>query len=240
MTATLLGFFVGILMFGVMGLLPILMQSLLGYPASYAGLVSMPRGTGTFLSMLMVGQLMMFVNVRILLATGLCLLGGSLWVMTSYNLSMDSRLLEITGLMSGIGGGLVFVPLSTIAFSTISPNLRAEAAGFYTLIRNIGSSVGISIMQAYMVSNMAAARSAMLENVRPDNPIFQSYYPSLFNDHAALSRFSAEVSRQAMMMSYVQTFTVLFLLAVCCLPLILILRAPRHISRSRDLHAVVD
>lgn len=239
MMATLLGFFVGVLMFATMALLPSLMQSLMGYPVQYSGIVSMPRGVGSFISMLLVGQLITRMNVRLILLVGLSITAYSMWLMTFFNLSMDEDLLEIAGFLAGIGTGLVFVPLSTIAFSTINPELRAEAAGFYTLMRNIGSSVGISIMQVIFISGIAEGRAAMSENARPDNPVFQAYFPGGFDNLASIAALNGQIARQATMLSYVHSFHLLFLLALFCIPLLLLLRSPKYV-RNDPAHAAVE
>jgi DHA2 family multidrug resistance protein len=237
--ATLFGFFFGILMFSGMALLPPMMQTLMGYPVAYSGLVSMPRGIGSFISMILVGQIIARVNVRLILLTGITLTGFSLWQMTQFNLQMDSSIIEISGLLQGLGTGLVFIPLNMIAFATINPALRAEAAGFYTLIRNIGSSVGISIMQAHYVSGIAKGHSTLIEHARPDNPLFQAYLSNGFSSQAALAMLDANISRQAMMMSYVESFTVLLGVCLVCAVMIPIMRTPK--ARTADpAHAAVE
>lgn len=239
MIATVFGFFIGILMFSTMALLPNLMQVVLGYPVDYAGLVSMPRGIGSFISMLLVGQLIARVNVRLLLFFGMSMMAVSFWMMTAFNLDMDAELLEISGLLSGLGMGFIFIPLNVIAFATISPQLRAEASGFYTLIRNIGSSVGISIMQASFVAGVAVNHSTMVEKITPDNPLVQTYWPGAFDSPAAIAMLDGEVWRQAMMVSYVEGFTTLLLLCLFTMPMLLLMRTPK--SRQIDpVHAAVE
>jgi DHA2 family multidrug resistance protein len=239
MMATVFGFFFGILMFSGMALLPPMMQTLLGYPVAYSGLVSMPRGIGSFISMILVGQIIARVNVRLILTTGIALTGISMWQMTNFNLQMDSSLIEISGFLQGLGTGLVFIPLNMIAYSTISPALRAEAAGFYTLIRNIGSSVGISIMQAHYVSGISTARSALVEHARPDNPLYQAYLANGFSNEQAIAMLNAEVLRQSMMMSYVDSFMVLLGVCLVCAVMIPLMRTPKA-QRVDPAHAAVE
>lgn len=239
MIATLFGFFFGILMFSTMALLPNLMQVVLGYPVAYAGLVSMPRGVGSFISMLVVGQLISRVNVRLLLLGGITLMSISFWQMTWFNLGMDSRLVELSGFLSGLGMGFIFIPMNVIAFSSISPALRAEASGFYNLIRNIGSSVGISIMQASFVTGITVAHSSLVEKVRPDNPLFQAYLNGGFDSQAAIATLDGSIWRQAMMVSYVNGFTTLLVLCLLTIPLLFIMRTPK--ARQIDpVHAAVE
>lgn len=237
--AALFGFFFSIVMFSGMALLPPMMQTLLGYPVAYSGLVSMPRGVGSFISMLLVGQIIARVNVRLILLTGISLTTFAMWQMTRFNLQMDSSIIEISGLLQGLGTGLVFIPLNMVAFATINPTLRAEAAGFYTLLRNIGSSVGISIVQAHYVSGIATAHATLAEHARPDNPLYQAYAAGGFDGPAALRMLDASITRQAMMMSYVESFTVLLGICLVCAVLIPIMRSSKA-QRVDPAHAAVE
>jgi len=240
LAATLFGFFIGILMFSGMALLPPMMQSLLGYPVAYSGLVSMPRGIGSFISMLIAGQVIARVDLRIILTTGMTLMAVSLYQMTFFNLEMDASLIELSGLLQGLGTGLIFTPLSMLAFASISPALRAEAAGFYTLIRNIGSSVGISIMQAHYVSGVATAHSTLVESARPDNPVYQAYLSGGFQGQAALTMLNGMITRQSMMVSYVNSFTVMLALCLFCMPLLLFMKSPKARRAPDPAHAAVE
>ena len=239
MVATLFGFFIGILMFSTMALLPNLMQVVLGYPVAYAGIISMPRGLGSFFSMLLVGQLIGRVNARVLLLFGLSMMAVSFWQMTGFNLTMDATILEVSGFLSGLGMGFIFIPMNVMAFASISPQLRAEASGFYTLIRNIGSSVGISIMQASFVRGVTHAHSGMVENVRPDNPLVQAYMNGSFDGRAALTMLDGMIWRQAMMVSYVNGFTALLVLCLLTVPLIFLMRTPKP-HQIDSAHAAVE
>lgn len=237
---SIFGFFVGILLFSTMALLPPMMQTLLNYPVEYTGLVSMPRGVGSFVAMLMVGQLITRVNIRLILFAGLAISAVSLWQMTHFNLQMDADLIMISGFLSGVSTGLIFVPLSTLAFATIQPQMRAEAASLYTLIRNIGSSVGISAMQANYVSGVEVAHARLVEHVRPDNPIVQAYLGGgAFTDPASLASLNATITQQAMMISYVADFSLLLVISIACVPFLLVLRTPK-LGAKPDAHAAID
>ena len=241
-TTSLFGFFTGVLLFSSMALLPSMMQNLLGYPVQFSGLVSMPRGIGSFITMFAVGQLMGRINVKLILAVGLAMSAFSLWLMTHFSLGMDTRLIVISGFFQGVSMGLIFVPLSTIAFSTINPKYRTEGAGLFTLIRNIGSSVGISVMQARLVSGLEAHRTALAAHARPDNPIYQAYLTAPFSldAPAGLVAFSGMVNRQASMLAYNDDFQLMLTLTFVCFPLILIMRTPKRAARNEMIHAAVD
>ena len=169
-SATAFGFFVGILLYSTLALLPPMMETLLGYPVVTTGLVTAPRGVGSLVSMFLVGQLIRRVDPRLIILTGLIISAGALYGMTRFSLQMNASLLIWTGLFQGVGIGLIFVPLTTLAFATLSPNLRADGAGVFTLVRNLGSSAGISIMQALFSTNTSVVHSRLMEGLTPDNP----------------------------------------------------------------------
>jgi DHA2 family multidrug resistance protein len=235
-TSCMFGFFIGILIFSVLALLPPMMQNLLGYPVAYTGLVSMPRGIGSFMAMFGVGQLIGRVNIKLILSMGLAVSAYALWLMTGFTLGMDNHLIIAAGFLSGIGTGLIFVPLSTIAFATILPRHRAEGAGLFTLIRNFGSAAGISIMQARFVSGVEVHHAKLVEHARPDNPLFQAYAPLIFQTQDAIARFNAVVTRQASMLSYVDDFQLMLGITILCAPLILIMRTPRKFPGGETIH----
>jgi DHA2 family multidrug resistance protein len=242
-SACVLGFFIGMLLFSTMALLPSMMQNLLGYPVAFSGMVSMSRGVGSLLTMFAVGQLIGRVNVRLILILGLTFGALALWQMTHFSLQMDTRLLVISGFFQGISMGLIFVPLSAIAFSTIDGRFRTEGAGLFTLIRNIGSSVGISVVQTRIVTGTEAHRLALVEHARPDNPLFQAYLraPLGLDTAAGLQRLSGVINRQASMQSYIDAFGLLLGLTVLCAPLVLLMRTPkRKTDNSEAMHAAVE
>jgi DHA2 family multidrug resistance protein len=226
-TCCAFGFFIGILLYSTLALLPPMMQSLLGYPVAYTGLVSMPRGIGSFIAMFAVGQLIGRVDTRVVLVTGLAISAVALWQMTQFTIGMDSRLIIISGFLSGVGTGLIFVPLSTIAFAKVMPQHRAEGAGLFTLVRNIGSAAGISIMQARFVTGIETHHAVLVEHARPDNPIYRAYAPHVFDTEGAMAAFNAVITRQASMLSYLDDFRLMLGITILCAPLILLMRTPK-------------
>ena len=235
-TCSLFGFFIGILLFSVLALLPSMMQNLMGYPVAFTGLVSMPRGVGSFIAMFAVGQLIGRMSIKVLLLIGLSVSAVSLWMMTQFTLGMDSHLIIISGFLSGIGTGLIFVPLSTIAFATVRPQHRAEGAGLFTLIRNIGSAAGISIMQARFVSGIEVHHAKLVEHARPDNPLFHAYAPLVLATTDAMARFNAVITRQASMLSYIDDFQLMLGITILCAPMILLMRNPKKSSGQETVH----
>ncbi|PVM83286.1 MDR family MFS transporter [Caulobacter endophyticus] len=226
-TCCIFGFFIGILLYSTLALLPPMMQTLLGYPVAFTGLVSMPRGLGSFIAMFAVGQLVGRMNIKLILTIGMAISVVSLWQMSQFSLGMDTHLIIVSGFLSGAGTGLIFVPLSTIAFATVKPELRAEGAGLFTLVRNIGSAAGISIMQALFVSGIEKHHAVLVEHARPDNPIYQAYAKSVFLTQNAMAAFNGVINRQASMLAYLDDFRLMLVITVACSPLILLMRTPK-------------
>jgi len=238
-TACIFGFFVGILLFSTMALLPPMMQTLMGYPVLTSGLLSMPRGVGSFFAMFFVGRLIGRVDTRAILMTGLLISCVSLWQMMHFDLSMGEGPLVISGLIQGVGVGLLFVPLSTLAFATIAPHLRPEGSSVYTLIRNLGSSVGISIMNALVVANTQTMHGSIAAKIDPTDPVVRATLPRMFDPstYAGITALNGEVTRQATMVAYVDDFRLMFVITIACMPMLLFMRKPRA-AGGDTIHAV--
>jgi MFS transporter, DHA2 family, multidrug resistance protein len=228
-TATGFGFFIGILLFSTLALLPPMMETLMGYPVITTGLVTAPRGVGSLISMFLVGQLIRRVDPRLIILSGLIISAIALFGMTRFSLQMDSALFIWTGLLQGVGIGLIFVPLTTLAFATLSPSLRADGAGVFTLVRNLGSSAGISIMQALHTSNSQIIHSGMIEHLRPDNPLARAptlAAPFSLTNPAGVALLNGEVDRQASMIAYIDDFRLMLFVALALAPVLLLMRRP--------------
>ncbi|MEO7026964.1 MAG: DHA2 family efflux MFS transporter permease subunit [Caulobacteraceae bacterium] len=230
-SCSVFGFFIGILLFSTMALLPPMMQSLMGYSAFGSGVATMPRGLGSFVAMFIVGRLIGRIDTRLILAVGLVLSAVSLWMMTQFDLSMDVRPIVIAGVIQGFGVGLIFVPLSALAFATLPARLRPDGAGVYNLIRSLGASVGISIMQALWTANTAVVHSTLVAPLSPDNPVARDALAgagSGLGGAGGLAALNAEVTRQAAMVAYIDDFKLMMLITLGVLPLLFFMRAPTN------------
>jgi DHA2 family multidrug resistance protein len=139
---------------------------------------------------------------------------------------MDSKPIIVSGFIQGFGTGLIFVPLSTLAFATIIPSVRPEASAVYTLIRSLGSSVGISIMQALFVSNTQTVHESLSAHFDPANTVARATLPAGMNPATAdgLAQLNGEVTRQASMIAYIDDFRLMLIITLACLPMLLLLR----------------
>ena len=228
-TATVLGFATGILVFSVLALLPPMTETLMGYPVITTGLVTAPRGDGSLITMFFAGRLVGRIDTRFIIITGLTLVAASFWGMSHFSLQMDAFAVASTGFIQGLGTGLVFMPVTNLAFVSLAPALRADGAGVFTLIRNLGNSVGVSIMQAQFVRSTDAVRTRLVEPFHRDNPLMQG--PSLSAPFSltltkGLAALDGEVTRQASMVAYVGIFHLMFLSTLLMVPLVLLLRRP--------------
>jgi len=227
-TGSLFAALVGMLLYATMALLPALLQGVLGYPVVYTGIVMAPRGVGTMLAMLIVGRVVQRVDLRAIMAVGFSLTALSLYQMTLLTLDMDSSLIVISGFIQGLGIGFTFVPLSAATFQTLAPHLRNEGTPIYSLMRNIGSSVGISIVQAMLTEGTARAHAELALDISRANPVLQTLPPAFSaNTARGLELLNAEVTRQAAMIGYVHDFQMMMLLALAALPLLLLIRKSR-------------
>jgi DHA2 family multidrug resistance protein len=239
-TATLFGMATAVLMFSSIALLPTMMQGLLDYPVLTSGFVTMPRGIGSLLAMLLIGRVVGRVDTRIILAFGMSLTSVAFWQMSNFDLSMDEWPMIISGFVQGFGIGLTFVPMTTLAFSTVPASLRPEASTVYTLVRNIGASVGISIMQALLVNSTQAAHAGLAERLDPSNPMLRADLPAMFDPGSVpgLLALNGEITRQAMMIAYLNNFRLMLVVTVITVPLVFLLRPAK--APPKDLHVAAD
>jgi DHA2 family multidrug resistance protein len=223
-------FFVGVIMFATLALMPTMLQQSMNYPVATAGLVIAPRGIGTMIAMFLVGRIIGLVDIRLLILSGLALTTVSLYQMSGFSLAMDPQPIVISGLVQGFGLGFVFVPLSTISFSTLPRSVLTQGTAIFSLMRNIGSSIGIAILEALFVENTQIVHSRLVEQLRPDNPLAQAPYllsPYSLSTITGIAALNAEVTRQAQMVAYIDDFKLMMVIAFLVAPLLLLLHKPR-------------
>jgi DHA2 family multidrug resistance protein len=219
-------FIVGLVLFATRALMPSMLQSLMGYPAALAGLVTAPSGLGTMIAMLFVGRLTGKVDFRLLLGTGFAITGFSLWQMTHYTLVLSQSDIIWPGIIQGLGLGLVFVPLSAATFATLTPAMRAEGTAIFSLVRNIGSSIGIALVQTLLTRNTQTAHASLAAQVTSANPALLDSGYNLATG-AGLAALNGEVTRQASMIAYVDDYWLMMLLTFAVIPLLLLVRKPK-------------
>jgi MFS transporter, DHA2 family, multidrug resistance protein len=217
---------IGVVLFGTMALVTPFMQNLLNYPIQTAGFLLGSRGVGTLLTMLAVPRLMKMIETRYLILIGLLLTGGTLYYMTGYSLDVTQETIVLTSIVQGVGLGLLFVPISSVAFSTLPGHLRTGGTSILTLMRNIGSSIGISMVIAQLTSGTTVMHARLAEDVTPFNDALQMPdVSSMLNIKTDLGRALLDliVTQQANMIAYLNDFKLLMFLTLGVIPLVMII-----------------
>ena len=231
----------GVLLLAGLALLPPLLQHLYGYSVYQSGIMTAPRGVGTLISMLLAGRLVGKVDLRILVAAGLGLMGWSLHMMTGFAIDMGSGPVVWSGLIQGLGLGLVFVTMQSLAFATLEPKMRTHAASLLNLSRNIGGSIGISLVTTLLARNMQIAHSDMVGHVTDQViPTISGGIVAQFGLPAssALALVDAEVSRQAAFIAYIDDFWIMMWLTFAAIPLVLLLRPAKPAPKGEPAMAM--
>lgn len=233
--AMMISVVIGVVMFATMALLPPMLQHLFGYTVIDTGEALVPRGIGTMISMQLAGWLVRRgVDPRIMITLGFSIAAWSLWDMAGWSLAVDREAIMLAGLVQGIGMGMVFIPMNSVAFATLSPQLRTDGASLLNLCRSIGSSIGIAVTTAFaarsiqvshadLAGHVTASASSMIDVSATER--FQTA------GETALRMVDAEVNRQAAMIAYVNDFWLMMWLALAAVPLALLLRRQTTVPR---------
>jgi MFS transporter, DHA2 family, multidrug resistance protein len=213
-------------------LMPPMLQNLLDYPVITTGIVMAPRGVGTLFAMLFVGRMIQRVDPRMLMASGLLITAGSLYMMIQWSPLMSWPPIVAAGLVQGFGLGCIFVPMNVIAFATLNTSLRNEGTALYNLTRNIGASVGVSVCTATLARNIQLMHSRLGESLTPS--FVQGWADRMpgmgLDTPAGVAMLDGMVNRQATMISFLNVFTLLLWITLGSLPLLLMLRRPPRIK----------
>jgi MFS transporter, DHA2 family, multidrug resistance protein len=224
LTGNLFIFIVGVILFATLALLPPLVQDLLNYPVVTAGLVTSPRGVGTLAAMFIVGRIMGKVDIRLIIGIGFALTAVSSWQMTGFDLQMDSAMVVWSGLSQGLGTGFVYVPLAAATFATLTPALRNEGTAIFSLSRNLGSSIGISVVNTLLTRNTQIMHATLGEHVTRYSQILRAQTPGGPPSLRTLAGLNAMVTEQATMIAYNNDFKLMMVLSLAAIPLVLLLR----------------
>jgi len=220
---------VGLTYYASMALQPPYLQELMNYPVVAAGIIMGPRGIGTMASMLIVGRLVGRTDIRILLGVGLGLTAWAYYAMTGWTPDVSQEAIVAVTMVQGFGLGFLFVPLSAATLSTLPLQERTEGAGLYSLFRNIGSSVGISVVNALLVRNTQVNHAEIGAHVTAvnralDNPGIAHFWdPMTAAGRAALD---AVITEQAQIIAYVDDYKLLMIATLAVLPLLVVFNRP--------------
>ncbi len=230
----LLIFMIGVILLATLALLPPFLQNLMDFPVLITGYALAPRGIGTMIAMMIVGRLVGRMDTRLLILTGIALTALSLWEMSRFTTEVPIATIVWTGITQGLGLGFIFVPLSTLAFSTLAPHFRNEGTAMFSLMRNIGSSIGISIVFTMLSHNTQINHATMAELMNPFRDAMQRpWLPEAWNWNTTSGAvaLNAEITDQASTIAFLNDFTAMMWVMILAAPLLLLLKkAPKRAS----------
>lgn len=229
----LLMFTFGFCLYSTLVMIALLLQTLMGYDATLAGMVLAPGGVATLVTMPFVGIALKKFDGRRIIFTGLAIGSVSLFLMSRFTLDASYWDFMLPRVLLGFGLAMVFVPLTTLTFSTISREQMGNATGFFNLLRNIGGSVGIGLSTTMVQRYSQFYQTVLVSHINPYNPVFQQRFTSLkrglaakgvvLTDKAALAAMYVQVQRQAAMLAYNRVFFILCIAFIVVAPLLFIL-----------------
>lgn len=235
---SIVGFFLGVLIYSPMSLLPEMLSNLFGYPIMDVGLAMAPRGLGVLVAMLVMGRVINRVDPRLLIGFGMTLAAFSMWHLSHMTLQSSSWIVVTTGVIQGMGSSSIFVPLSMMTFSTLPTHLRNEGAALNTLLRSYGGAAGIALVQVLIYRNEAKVQSRLTEGLRPDNPVVQSAMPNAdFSAPGSVAGIEHEIVRQATMVAYVDAYWALSIIGLLACAMVFLLRRPRQTQAASEPQA---
>ncbi|GAC1346145.1 MAG: DHA2 family efflux MFS transporter permease subunit [Acetobacteraceae bacterium] len=239
-------FSVGLLLLATSALLAPWLQILAGYPVAAAGLVLAPRGFGTMAAMLISGRMASRMDPRLLMALGIALLSYSLWIQLGWTPDVDRWTVIGSTIIQGAGLGFVFIPLQIIAFGTLAPSLRTDAASLISLMRNVGSAVGVSATSALLAHNSQAIHADLAAHITPFNPILHGAASTairrLLDPTTAkgAAYLDGLINQQAAIIAYLDDFKAMLIVTAPAVLLLFLMRRPRTPAKSDPAHAAMD
>ncbi|MFZ0302630.1 MAG: DHA2 family efflux MFS transporter permease subunit [Terracidiphilus sp.] len=234
-TGTLITGLYGFVLYSTTALLPLLLQTLLGYSALDSGLAVSPRGLGSMISMLIAGALANRIDSRHMLTFGFIVLGVSTFMLGHVNFEISMMTVALPNFFNGFAGGFIFVPLTTMAMSRLRKQEIGNAAGIYNLVRNIGGSIGIATATTLLVRRSQIHQNFLAADFSASDAasgIVRGLEASLYNSGASLydahqKAFGAIynlLQQQASLLAYVDNFRILGFLSFVCIPFVFLFR----------------
>jgi DHA2 family multidrug resistance protein len=227
----------GIVLYGTIALLPLFLQTLLGYPAVQSGLAVSPRGFGSIASMIIVGRLISKIDGRYLILFGFSVLGYATYLFSDINLMVSSSSIVWPNIISGFAMGFIFVPLTTMAMGTLANDQMGNASGVFNLMRNTGGSLGIAAMTTMLARGGQLHQATLVQHINPYNPVLQQRFHEMtgalpggaatVETQQAYGGIYGMVAKQAMVLSYIDNFRMLAFICLVCIPIIFLFKRVR-------------
>src|SRR5436305_1659587 len=226
----------GLVLFSTMALSSPYLQNVIGYPIITAGLLLATRGCGTFVAMMLVGRMMKYIEARTLIICGLSLTCLSLFYMTGWTDQTGITEIVAISIFQGFGFGLVFVPLSTVAFLTLPHHLRTDGTSLLPLMRNVASSIGISVVIAQLTEGSRGVYAVLSQHVNPFNHALQMPDVSRMIDlgtDAGRAMADAMVNMQSQIIAFSQDYQLVMIVTMCAIPLTLMIGSSKAALRNQ-------
>ncbi len=236
----------GLVLFSTMALSSPYLQNVIGYPIITAGLLLASRGCGTFVAMMLVGKMLRYIEARTLIVAGLGLTCLSLFYMTGWTDQTGVPEIVTLSIVQGFGFGLVFVPLSTVAFLTLPNHLRTDGTSMLTLMRNVASSIGISVVIAQLTEGSRRTYAILSQHVNPFNHAMQMPDVRSMIDMSTdkgRAMMDAMVGLQAQMIAFAQDYQMVMIFTLCAIPLAIMIGSSKAALRKQSMapeHAVME
>jgi DHA2 family multidrug resistance protein len=236
----------GLVLFSTMALSSPYLQNVIGYPIITAGLLLASRGCGTFVAMMLVGRMMRHIEARTLIVSGLSITCLSLFYMTAWTDQTGVAEIVVISIVQGFGFGLVFVPLSTVAFLTLPNHLRTDGTAMLTLMRNVASSIGISVVIAQLTEGTRRTYAVLSQHINPFNhamqmPDVRSMIDMTTDKGRAM--MDAIVKLQAEIIAFSLDYQMVMIFTLCAIPLAVMIGSTKAALRKQSLapeHAVME
>jgi DHA2 family multidrug resistance protein len=236
----------GLVLFSTMALSSPYLQNVIGYPIITAGLLLASRGCGTFVAMMLVGRMLRYIEARTLIVSGLSLTCLSLFYMTAWTDQTGVTEIVTLSIVQGFGFGLVFVPLSTVAFLTLPTHLRTDGTSMLTLMRNVASSIGISVVIAQLTEGSRRTYAILSQHVTPFNHAMQMpNVRSMIDMSTDTGRAMADamVNLQAQIIAFALDYQMVMIFTLCAIPLAIMIGSSKAALRKQSAapeHAVIE
>ena len=230
----------GITLFSGLALLPPMLQNLMGFPVIETGILMGPRGIGTMAAMIIVGRLVSKYDPRILIVFGTLLMGYSLYMMTQFDIVMSTGPILISGFLQGVGMGFVFVPLNSLAFATIASKYRVEATSMFSLVRNVGQGIGISLVTTVLAQMQVVNYGELASRLTLDSGPLRDFAAAHGGFANVTSSLSGMITQQAAMLAFLDDFWLMMIITFASLPIVFLLRKPPKMEKPDPAHMVSE
>ncbi len=235
LVGTTISSFINLMIYSTLLLVPMFIQSLIGYSPSMSGLAMFPRAVICFIGLLVVGEISKHVNAKVLAITGFLIMAASVLMLTQMNPASSMESIVLPNILLCIGVPTAFVPITALSFQTLSPSKTADAAALHALFKNIVTAVSTSVSSTFIARVSQVYQNYYVDNLSPHNPMFtlklnmlhqkfMHYYPSVVAARKASGTLYKELLAQARLGAFFDIFTILAVIMLIAIPLTLLLK----------------